>query len=458
MTPPVTAVPAHRTVVFAGPTIGAAEIRHHLPDADVRPPAARGDVYRVAHGGAGAIAIIDGLFESVPSIWHKEILDALDRGVRVYRAASMGAIRAAECDGFGMVGIGSVYEGFRAGAYDDDDVAVAHGSAEDGFQPVSEAMVNVRATLPAAVAAGVLSEDVGRSLDGLAKGVFYPHRTWRHLDELGRTAGLAPADLRALQDWRETSAIDLKRTDALALLDRLATVGAHHEPSEVPGFAFNRTSCWQQMRTEEDALPSESTAGMWQHPVIEELQVHPAELQPVAAEAVRRRYARELARAAGAVVSQPALDEASDRLRRRLGLLESNDLEAWLAQTGLTFEAYTEMAHREAMVHLGESLLPPFGQEDVLDVALLTGRLDELEGRARAKAERLRSRGAEESGHLPDGLTDDEVLEWFSRERLGRAAPVGEELERTATQLGFEGVDQLLGAARRERRAGQEAV
>ena len=56
------------------------------------------------------IGIIDGYFEIVPTVWHKEILWAMAQGIHVFGAASIGALRAAELDAFGMRGIGRIYE------------------------------------------------------------------------------------------------------------------------------------------------------------------------------------------------------------------------------------------------------------------------------------------------------------------------------------------------------------
>ena len=60
-------------VVFTGPTLRADEVAGYLPGADVRPPAALGDVYRAMQDRPRAIALIDGLFDRVPSPWHKEL-------------------------------------------------------------------------------------------------------------------------------------------------------------------------------------------------------------------------------------------------------------------------------------------------------------------------------------------------------------------------------------------------
>ena len=98
-----------------------------------RGPVAQGDVYRAvtAVEPLESIGIIDGQFDHVPAVWHKEILWAMDRGVHVYGSASMGALRAAELHAFGMEGVGEIFECYRDGTLEDDDeVAVVHGAAD----------------------------------------------------------------------------------------------------------------------------------------------------------------------------------------------------------------------------------------------------------------------------------------------------------------------------------------
>src|SRR3546814_7874036 len=75
---------------------------------------------------------------------------------------------------------------------DDDDVAVLHGPAERGYPLLTEAMVNVRETLGAAVAEGVLSPDAARGVEQTAKSIFYKERTWEHLLDCAKgTVGVA---------------------------------------------------------------------------------------------------------------------------------------------------------------------------------------------------------------------------------------------------------------------------
>src|SRR5207237_4633718 len=68
-------------IVFVGPTLEVADARREL-DATYLGPVAQGDVLRAVEARPQAIAIIDGYFASVPTVWHKEILWALSQGVR----------------------------------------------------------------------------------------------------------------------------------------------------------------------------------------------------------------------------------------------------------------------------------------------------------------------------------------------------------------------------------------
>src|SRR5216110_1776771 len=113
--------------IFTGPTISAGEAKLEL-EAIYLPPAAEGDVYRAALHRPQAIGIIDGYFQSVPAVRHKEILWAMAKGIHVFGSASMGALRAAELWPFGMEGVGRVFGAYRDGLIEDDDeVALTHG-------------------------------------------------------------------------------------------------------------------------------------------------------------------------------------------------------------------------------------------------------------------------------------------------------------------------------------------
>ena len=229
------------TVVFVGPTLPAAEVRARLPGAVVLPPAGVGDVLAVLRRrGLARIALVDGYFERMAAVWHKELLLALERGVAVWGAASMGALRAAELAPFGMIGVGAIYRAYARGALvADDEVAVAHLPAERGFAPLSDALVNLREGLSRAVRARAITARTRDRLVELARARFYRERTWARLLADGRAAGLPARQLAALAALPKP---DRKAADARLLLRRLAADrGAKPRPLVVPRtWAFRR--------------------------------------------------------------------------------------------------------------------------------------------------------------------------------------------------------------------------
>jgi hypothetical protein len=239
-------------VVFLGPTMPPEDAATLLP-AEYRPPASRGDVYAAARANPWAIGIVDGYFHRVPSVLHKEILWAIAQGIQVYGAASMGALRAAELERFGMTGVGSVFEDFRDGILsDDDEVAVAHGPAEAAYLVGSEAMVNIRATLMEALRAGVITAALGDRLIGISKDTFYPRRTWERLLDEAEATGAPPGELRLLAEWLPRGRVDRKRLDAVAMLRRIAhDRAAGRRPPEV-AFRFNSTTMWEELQASID--------------------------------------------------------------------------------------------------------------------------------------------------------------------------------------------------------------
>jgi hypothetical protein len=233
--------------IFAGPTLWDDPI---LAASDFLwlPPASEGDIYRVARKKPRAIGLIDGRFETVPSVWHKEILWALAHGIHVYGAASMGALRAAELDRFGMVGVGSIYEDFRTGILqDDDEVAVVHAPAELGYRPLSEAMVDIRATLAAAKSANVISQRTADTLVRIAKDIFFKERNWDVLIRTAADFALPKAQLAHLMRWLPTNRIARKRQDALGMVEAMRRLLGARPRSFRPRFKFQHTVYWQNL-------------------------------------------------------------------------------------------------------------------------------------------------------------------------------------------------------------------
>jgi hypothetical protein len=246
-------------IIFAGPSLPPKLRPAADPSLEWRPPVRQGELYRATLARPAIIGIIDGYFEVVPTVWHKEILWAMAEGIHVYGAASLGALRAAELDSFGMHGIGQIYEAFRDGRLEDDDeVAVLHGPEELGYPPVSDAMVNIRATLAAAAGSGAIAPALAASLGDIAKGLFYKERSYEAVMRCAG-AGLPAAALQAFADWLPARRIDQKRRDAEAMLDAIhAHLKAGVRPLRV-SYRLAETAMWEAARRRaEDEMDGEA--------------------------------------------------------------------------------------------------------------------------------------------------------------------------------------------------------
>ncbi len=212
-------------VVFLGPSLDHETARKYL-DATYLPPAKRSDITSAVDAGAEIIGLIDGVFFQSSAVGHREILYALKRGVRVVGASSMGALRAAEMDSLGMIGIGKVYRMYADGELiSDDEVALVFDP--ELFIPLSEPLVNIRHGLACAEKDGIIDGKTAGRIITAAKSLYYPERTWRSVcsaagDNIDRDI------LDRLLKYIEKRKPDLKRDDAIAALKFIAGIAGEH--------------------------------------------------------------------------------------------------------------------------------------------------------------------------------------------------------------------------------------
>lgn len=315
-------------VVFVGPSLPEREVRRLHPEAVIQPPVRQGDIVSVlrAHRPS-AIGVIDGVFLSVLSVWHKELLLALDEGVALYGAASMGALRAAECTPFGMVGLGRIYNRFADGTLTrDDEVAVAHATAEFGHRTLSEPLVNLRFNLEDAAAAGVIPAELAAALIEEAAAVYFPDRSWPRLLASPLLTGHQRSDLEA--HLREHT-IDHKAADARLLLRTMASLGTDTGTSPPPTPA-SAVVPW----TLEDTHYLQA--------LVERDRWTPRQGEPISQEAIARHALVNDPRAPE-LVRQALVDCLALAAARHLGLeAEDSDLQqaraACMAERGLAAE------------------------------------------------------------------------------------------------------------------------
>ena len=119
-----------KIIIYTGLSLSFDEAREILDtteDVEViyKRPIKRGDLNHDIKENPDIIGIIDGVFHQSSAVGHREILNVIKKGIEVYGASSMGALRASELDSLGMHGIGYVYNQYATGKIVSDDTVSA---------------------------------------------------------------------------------------------------------------------------------------------------------------------------------------------------------------------------------------------------------------------------------------------------------------------------------------------
>ena len=131
----------------------------------------------------------------------------------------MGALRAAEMQHYGMVGVGRIFEMYSRGEVEgDDEVALVFDP--DSMEPLSEPMVNIRCFLSEAVKAQMISSSVELELLQQLRSIYYPRRTIpQFLAMVGKLLG--KDETLKFNRFFADNYRDIKKEDAITVLNSL---------------------------------------------------------------------------------------------------------------------------------------------------------------------------------------------------------------------------------------------
>lgn len=395
-----------------------------------------GDLYALVESRARPgdhVAIVDGLFEQVPAVWHKEILFALSRGVHVYGASSMGALRASELHPFGMVGVGRIFEQYRDGLLtDDDEVVVAHATAEQHHRPLSTAMVSLRACLESLAARGLMSPELAASLARQAKALHYPQRGWGALLDLAREAKAPATALDAIRAASRER--DAKAQDALALLRHLKLrAAAPPEPFEA-NFVLEQTAFWRGLTHSQASRVAEAHAEAAAIVADPDASAHLRAAAPEREAVVQFALLAAIARGNGSGARADANERRAAMLgvMARHGLSDIASLQEWRARERLDAAAWSRLLEAEAAV--ARLWRDSSGQldADIVTAMQRHGIYDLILQRREAGRTRLERFGP--AMPLAEmGITLDDIQRWYET-RIGPMVP---DPETHARHLGF---------------------
>ncbi|MBU4373308.1 MAG: TfuA-related McrA-glycine thioamidation protein [Euryarchaeota archaeon] len=209
-----------KPVVYTGTSISHRDAKKIL-DAEYRPPVKRDDIRRLLLSSPEIIGIIDGVFFDSAAVAHREIMEALKMGITVVGGASMGALRASELETYGMIGVGKIYEMYKNGSLEsDDEVAVTFDG--ETLEPLSIPLVNIRVTAKRGQEMGVLTKEQVSAVVDTTRKIFYPERNYRSIiNECVKKGIIAGGDEEKLLDFFKNNEVDVKRQDAVLVLERI---------------------------------------------------------------------------------------------------------------------------------------------------------------------------------------------------------------------------------------------
>src|SRR4028118_1902567 len=336
-----------KIVIFLGPSLPIAEAREIL-DAVYLPPAKQSNLLSaVTTYSPDIIGLIDGVFLSLPSVWHKEILYALEQGVAVYGASSMGALRAAETEAFGMIGVGEIYQMYARGELlDDDEVVMVHGPKDTEYRRLSEPMVNVRATFHRAKNEGIINKNLCEQLTAIAKSIYFPERTFSAIFRKAATAGILPDILEKMAHFAKENYVDIKRQDAISLLETLRDL-PESLPQSQPNFSLVRNQFFSNLyHRDRTVLRNNTTVPLGD--IAGYAALHLPDFDETNLHASNRALVQILAEILGVEVSQEEVDKESKRFRSQHKLTEETALTDWLAENDLTPGEFNQLMYEMA--------------------------------------------------------------------------------------------------------------
>jgi len=333
--------------VFLGPSFPVEEAKKII-NATFLPPAEQGDIAGIVRSSKPKIiALIDGVFLTKPSVWHKEILWALSEGIHVYGASSMGALRSAELAAFGMKGIGKIFEKFASGEFlDDDEVALTHHGYERQFMPLTEPMVNVRETFYKAQSHGIINHEQCQKLIEIAKNIYFVDRTRNAILRKAVSQDVI-CDTTELEEFFQTHYVDLKKNDALALLNFISQLPEDLEPFK-PQFELSKNRLFETLITK-DASIIEGKTKITNGDVLSYHALHDPEFEYLNFNALNRGLVMILADLLEVQVSEDEIATERKRFKLKYQLMKEDDLDQWLETNHITYEFFHNIIYQKTI-------------------------------------------------------------------------------------------------------------
>jgi len=358
---------AEKIICYLGPSLPLYRAVELCPSIIFRPPAKQGDVLSDAvEIQPDRILLIDGEFSQNLSVWHKELVFALSKDIKVYGASSMGALRAADLWRQGMIGGGLIYEAYKSGKTEDDsEVALLYHCDPKGvYHPATVPLVNVRFTLWRYAEMLAMSTDHQEAVLGAAKAIHFTLR-----GEMSLLAAWIPILGENTAAFLVNNLVDQKYLDAEWLLTNYQSLQpdpASIQPSEASLSKF----FWAQY--DRDRRVTVSGTRMEQQHIEAYIALNSIDQAQLFWDAKCFHLTHMLAEMLGVQVTEQEVKDEQYRFITRHGITSMGENENWIRENNLTIGEFMLLMVRMATVRrlhhwLSSSLVPVESTKITLD-------------------------------------------------------------------------------------------
>lgn len=202
-----------KPVIFVGPTMSQSDIFNIFPDAIIKAPIQRGELYNEFNLGNRLFLIIDGIFASELAVSPREIIDVIHNGAIVVGSSSMGALRASECYPIGMHGIGLIYRCYKLGLFESDDEVAVLMNPLKGYESITYPHINILYALKKAFRDSLITKREYLDILKVSKNKSFKNR---FLFDIFKESSLHPSKYNRLE--KVCKEYDLKKIDAFKSL------------------------------------------------------------------------------------------------------------------------------------------------------------------------------------------------------------------------------------------------
>jgi hypothetical protein len=330
-----------KTIIFGGPSINN-DLKARFAKFEFRGPAQQGDIYQAAESTqANRLILLDGYYKTVPAVWHKEVIYAINKGITVVGSSSLGALRAVELEPYGMKGYGRIYQWYRDGILDrDPDVAVTHTSSEDNFRTLTIPVVNVLATIKDSCFnfKAELIEEVLR----LTRSIFFEQRTMSALVSKIDSSELEAIDKETIIKELSEKYVNQKLKDSEATLEWITDEEARITTLPIAE-RLNETLYWDAMVVNDSYVTPGSTGLLQTKQALLAYQLleKPDDYMRMRERAISIELCQWIGSLYGIKAESAIISKMKEQLLSDLELTEA-DLNKWLCQRGLSEKSLEE--------------------------------------------------------------------------------------------------------------------